>query len=74
MGHGEEEKGQKGFQPLAHATPPFAGPLEPETARVIELKVYEDGSGYLEYSNGSKLQFYHNFLDPGYMYANDTIY
>jgi hypothetical protein len=41
--------------------------LEPDVARVIELKVYEDGSGYLLFSNNTRLSFYHNFLDPGYL-------
>jgi hypothetical protein len=47
---------------------------EPETARVTELKVYEDGIGHLEFSNGTILQFHHNFLHPPYLYQNDTIY
>jgi hypothetical protein len=54
------------------ASTPFAGALEPEVARVTELNLYEDGSGYLLYNNGTELHFYHNFMDPLCLYDNST--
>jgi hypothetical protein len=59
----------------AAATTPFAGANNNSTeARVIEFRIWEDGSGNLLYSNGTKLQFFHNFLQPAYVYENNTIY
>jgi hypothetical protein len=52
---------------------PFADALEPEIPRVIEFSIAEDGSGHLLYSNGTILQFHHNFLDPGYLYQNKDL-
>lgn len=46
----------------------------PEVPRVTEFNIEEDGSGHLLYSNGTRLQFYHNFMYPAYLYENGTIY
>jgi hypothetical protein len=59
---------------LIVATTPFAGAPTPEVPGVTEFNIEEDGSGHLLYSNGTKLQFYHNFMYPAYLYGNGTIY
>jgi hypothetical protein len=58
----------------AAATTPFAGANNNSTeARVIQFHIWEDGSGSILRSNGTKLQFLHAFMDPHYLYENNTI-
>jgi hypothetical protein len=59
----------------AATTTPFAGANNNSTeARVIEFHIWEDGSGNLLYSNGTKLSFNHTFLYPEFLYENGTVY
>ncbi len=41
--------------------------------KVLEIKLYKDGTGFLRFSNQTILHFEHIFVHPEYEYQNETI-
>jgi hypothetical protein len=55
----------------ADASWPFAGANSTE-ARVTDLRIFEDGSGFMTFENNRRISFLHNFLYTLYMFDNKS--
>jgi hypothetical protein len=58
----------------ASATCPFADATNSTEAHITEHQIFQDGTAYLRYVNGTGLDFLRNFLGPVYLNTNNTIY